>query len=715
MRRILLAACSLAIAGLAATAHAQNPPARANLGFELNRYEPTTAGEWSFWVDHPWYSSMRYFAGGITLNYAHNPLVQGNLSPSGDYSVTHPIIEHRLMGHVDLAGSFLDRVLISASLPIMFLERGTSSNGIAPIDGVAVGDPRIGARVRLFGQPYKGPISMSVGVDVWIPIHFNRDLTDLSQAQVGDTGVRVLPKLMLGGLAHSVMWSVTAGFLYRGVESIGNLPANNGNTVGSELQLGASIKYANLDYRLAIGPEAVLSTVVIGQDANTFFRQNYTSLELLLGVHYNIARILQLGVGGGVGLLREPGTPDARALFRLAYAPIRAEKPKDADHDGILDKDDACPTEAGVRTVDPATNGCPDSDGDGVVDGRDQCPRLAAGPTPDPERPGCPYIKKDGDEDGDGILDSQDQCRSEPAGAHPDPARPGCPLRDKDGDGIFDDKDQCIDVPAGPNPDPNRAGCPDKDSDNDGVFDGFDQCKDVPTGFNPDPARPGCPLPDRDHDQVPDAVDACPDQPGALSADPKKNGCPGLVEVKGSQIIIKEQVFFATDKDVILKKSFPVLDALTHTLKSMALIKKVLVEGHTDNKGKEDHNIDLSDRRAKSVMRYLVEHGIAAGRLEAKGFGPTRPIADNKTNKGRALNRRVDFKITDPPQAEAAASVTTQVVVTPPSSKPAPAAKAGGKVAPKGKAKGKKAPKGKAKAGANRQTATDPTNKETAK
>ena len=46
-------------------------------GFQINRYEPTAAGEWSFWVDHPWYSSTRYFAAGITLNYAHNPLVFG--------------------------------------------------------------------------------------------------------------------------------------------------------------------------------------------------------------------------------------------------------------------------------------------------------------------------------------------------------------------------------------------------------------------------------------------------------------------------------------------------------------------------------------------------------------------------------------------------------------------------------------------------------------
>ena len=86
----------------------------------------------------------------------------------------------------------------------------------------------------------------------------------------------------------------------------------------------------------------------------------------------------------------------------------------------------------------------------------------------------------------------------------------------------------------------------------------------------PTPIAQGCPLPDRDKDVVPDKTDACPDTPGAPSSDPKKNGCPGLVEVKSGMIVILQQVFFATDKDVILKKSFPVLDAVADVLQAGA-------------------------------------------------------------------------------------------------------------------------------------------------
>ena len=72
-------------------------PVRAqNLGFQINRYEPTTVGEWSFLVDHPWYSSTRYFAAGVTLNYAHNPLVYGFSTVDNSFRQTQSIIQHQL-------------------------------------------------------------------------------------------------------------------------------------------------------------------------------------------------------------------------------------------------------------------------------------------------------------------------------------------------------------------------------------------------------------------------------------------------------------------------------------------------------------------------------------------------------------------------------------------------------------------------------------------
>jgi len=77
----------------------------------------------------------------------------------------------------------------------------------------------------------------------------------------------------------------------------------------------------------------------------------------------------------------------------------------------------------------------------------------------------------------------------------------------------------------------------------------------------------------------------------------------------------------------------------------------VAIEGHTDNVGAHDHNVDLSQRRAQQVMAWLVAHDIDASRLEAHGYGPDRPIGPNTSAAGRARNRRVEFHILDPAHA----------------------------------------------------------------
>ena len=71
----------------------------------------------------------------------------------------------------------------------------------------------------------------------------------------------------------------------------------------------------------------------------------------------------------------------------------------------------------------------------------------------------------------------------------------------------------------------------------------------------------------------------------------------------------------------------------------------IAIEGHTDNIGSDASNLDLSKRRAASVMQYLIDHGIDASRLTSEGYGMTQPIADNKSAKGREQNRRVEMKI----------------------------------------------------------------------
>jgi outer membrane protein OmpA-like peptidoglycan-associated protein len=172
---------------------------------------------------------------------------------------------------------------------------------------------------------------------------------------------------------------------------------------------------------------------------------------------------------------------------------------------------------------------------------------------------------------------------------------------------------------------------------------------------------------DRDHDGVLDPVDRCPDQAGMPRPGTDRHGCPGEVIVTPGQIRITNPVFFATNDDVILPQSFPVLTAVRDVLQAVPGIHRVSIEGHTDDVGDDASNLALSNRRAASVMRWLVQNGIEAGRLETHGFGETRPLRPISGLRGRrlreaqAINRRVEFRITDPaPPPEAQGSAPAQ-------------------------------------------------------
>jgi outer membrane protein OmpA-like peptidoglycan-associated protein len=117
------------------------------------------------------------------------------------------------------------------------------------------------------------------------------------------------------------------------------------------------------------------------------------------------------------------------------------------------------------------------------------------------------------------------------------------------------------------------------------------------------------------------------------------------VRVTGEKIELEETVEFGTDSAVVLDQSKPLLDEVVTVMTAHPEIKKIRVEGHTDAQGAHDHNVKLSDDRAASVRKYLEGHGIDAKRVVSKGFGPDKPIADNKTEAGRAENRRVEIHI----------------------------------------------------------------------
>ncbi len=286
---------------------------------------------------------------------------------------------------------------------------------------------------------------------------------------------------------------------------------------------------------------------------------------------------------------------------------------KDSDKDGISDKLDKCADTPVIAKVD--LSGCPlDTDADGIADFEDICPAVAGVKS----GKGCP------DADGDTFTDDVDKC-PQVAGLA---AFNGCP--DSDGDGITDADDSC----------PKEKGiaqfkgCP--DTDNDGVQDKEDSCPNV-KGVA---ALKGCP--DKDNDGIKDSDDKCPDAAGTKA----NNGCPEVKEeVKQLFAQALTGVKFETGKDIIKTESFAILDNVVKVMMENASYK-LNIAGHTDNVGDAAKNLDLSDRRAKAVQKYLVDKGVPAARLlSAVGYGDKNPLGDNTTKEGRAQNRRVEFKV----------------------------------------------------------------------
>ncbi|NOT37305.1 MAG: OmpA family protein [Saprospiraceae bacterium] len=305
----------------------------------------------------------------------------------------------------------------------------------------------------------------------------------------------------------------------------------------------------------------------------------------------------------------------------------------DRDNDGIADKEDRCPDIAGVKSK----GGCPDpkdldTDGDGINDKEDNCPDVKG----TSKNKGCPEkeIKPESrDTDNDGVTDDKDLCPDK-AGLF---STSGCP--DSDGDGVADKDDRCPSV-AGIK---SNGGCPEvrevkKDSDGDGFTDDIDECPFAAgvERFN------GCP--DSDGDGVHDKIDKCPKAFG-----PSTNaGCPEI-ERRDLEVLdyAMRAVQFDLSRSTLRPESFVTLDKIGDILLRYPSYN-LIIAGHTDNTGNEAKNRELSERRAKVCMDYLISRGLPPGRLTYVGYGSSQPISDNKTDTGRFLNRRTEFSLVIP-------------------------------------------------------------------
>jgi OOP family OmpA-OmpF porin len=587
-RKLAVGAAALALSLTASRAGAQST------GLAIDRFEPAAKGSAWFVLDSLDLRGTVRPAFGVVADYAYKPLVLYNSNGSENTAV----VQDQMFLHIGASITVIDRLRFAVNLPVAVFADGSAAKlvntsgttSLAPPSGAAIGDLRLDADVRLFGKS-EGLMTMALGAQVWMP-------TGPRDEYTGDGGVRFAPHLLAAGQAGPFAYAGSLSFIYHAQSA-----AYADAPVGGELALGGAVGLLALKKHLLIGPEVYGRTDVT--NSGTFFAKAESPVEGLLGVHL-AEGLFRFGVGGGTGFSQGIGSPQVRVVgsVEIIASATKPPPPSDRDKDGILDKDDACPDEPGVKTDDPATNGCPP------------------------------------------------------------------PLPDRDNDGIPDKDDACPDVAGVRTNDPKTNGCP-PDSDHDGIIDAEDACPDVPGIRTNDPKTNGCPPPDpdRDKDGIPNDVDACPDVPGDPDPDPKRNGCPKAMVVAG-QIKILDQVKFKLGSAEILPESDSILGAVKRILDEHPEIKKVSVEGHTDNQGSAAYNKNLSTKRAASVVKWLVGHGVDAGRLSSVGYGLTRPMDTNSTEEGRKNNRRVEFHILEGP-GEGSAPEGAEPQVQP---KPAPPA-----------------------------------------
>ncbi len=622
-------------------AFAQNPPTDRNFSPQL--FHPAVGPDEFLTVQPAAPLPHLNFSVGLWFNYSLNSLTIFTVNPDnsvGDRRAN--VLQNALAADLVFSLGLFDRLQVGVGVPMTIFQSGEDFNATyngMPIhftgaSGYVIGDPWLDVKVRIYGKD-RG-VQLAAAPFVTFP------LSKVTDNQFGgDSNFTFGGNVLAGWEADRWRAGITVGFQYRLDEH-----TLFSTVVGHELLYGAAVAFDVIGQRkLALVGEVHGRTDFSGTNINNI---DANPLELDIAAKLRIARSFYGTIGAGTGLIKGVGSPQVRGFIGFTFSPDR----RDRDGDGVPDADDKCPDTPEDKDGFQDDDGCPepDNDGDQIPDVRDKCPNQAEDYDQFQDDDGCP----DPDNDQDGIPDIKDACPNDKEDGKPPRPADGCPIdkTDTDEDGIPDNKDKCPAEAEDKDGFQDEDGCPDPDNDGDGIPDQFDKCPNDPEDMDGFQDEDGCPDPDNDNDGLLDKEDKCPNEPETINGYKDEDGCPDTgpapkVQLVGDEIVILEKVFFDTNKATIKKQSFNLLEQVASTIKAHRELLKIKIEGHTDAQGKREKNLKLSADRANSVAQFLVKHGVDPLRLEAQGFGPDRPVSDNKTAKGREANRRVEFHVTE--------------------------------------------------------------------
>jgi outer membrane protein OmpA-like peptidoglycan-associated protein len=580
---------------------AASGPAVPDLNAQL--YRVPIDAERTLWADDTNTGPMGYWRAKAGLVYAHDPLVYRD-EDGVETAILEDALQADLIGMVNIS-----RLRIGLDLPLWLMNDGALGEG-----GAGLGDVALDLKGTIIVRDDDNPFGLALGSRFDLP-------TATVDAPVGHPGLAWNAQVIADLEVGDVLLAANLG-------TQGVPPAQiDGQTWDDQFfyRFGAGWSIAEKD-------RAGLSFDMAGRAAYGGLGASGSPVEGLLGGWFTLGESWVVRAGAGRGITSGIGTPDIRTVLTVGYKP---PKVRDRDEDGILDSDDACKMQPEDFDGWKDSDGCPDPTTAVTV-------RLVDG-------------------EGEPLPKASIQVQT-----HDQPAKGGQDLKVDLHPGSwsvtvnaprFRERTLEITVPEGEDhleivsmaPTFGRVRVIVTDTEGNPLdasvrVRGTDKVEDAPggkTAFEIDEGARKL------------VVQAEGFKPAVVDID-IKGGKAALAEVQlessrakvtKEKIEILDKVYFDTGKATIKPESFQILGDVAALIDANPDVRKVRIEGHTDKRGDDAENLSLSQARADSVKAWLVEHDIAADRLEAVGYGETQPVDTGSSRAAYDKNRRVAFTI----------------------------------------------------------------------
>lgn len=598
---------------LGAAAAASSPALADDPTVNAQRFRPAFDNG-TFWTVHDTTPHAPGFGAGVVFNYASQPLVY-RYDDGRD-----PVSLLGSAASFDLGGSFATRRLgFNVSLPLHVVGGDVNEGGFAP------GDLRLGVLASILDRKTSAA-GFGLYGSVGLP-------TGDGSRYVGSGSPEVVAGLA-GAYGNSWAVSANLGMAIGAPATLGDL------TWGSRVQWGAGLSVP-LSSAFAIVGELEGESAISNID-----ELGGTPMEWRVGGSAHLTRSLHLDAGFGTGLTTGIGAPEYRVLAGLKYLPAAAAKTvrgTDRDGDLIADAVDLCPDQPEDKNGKADEDGCPDG---GFVPTR----FLVTDPTGS-QIAGASLELVSGPETGRWSLPSGDITRSLLPGTYA--LRVRAPH--------FAPAESSLTIPADATRHEqvvqlspaavggtvivsvqNEAGQPVA-----ALVTLLGEGRKFTTGGDGIGTEP---VPAGEVELSVWAEGYRPKRVKTTVGRDEKQSVAVVLEltrvvVLADRVDIRDKVFFDLDSATITAASYNILDDVAAVLENHSELRLVEVQGHTDDQGAEPYNLELSQRRAEAVRKYLIGQGIEPDRLVARGYGESQPLEPGMTEAAREVNRRVVFKI----------------------------------------------------------------------